>query len=79
MFCKHVHYASPEILSGKALTPAYDMWCLGLILYELCFGRVLFAAVSQKTLMRQILNVTHLFIKFSHAHLYFPDIIPEEI
>lgn len=38
-----VAYASPEYLKGEELTPAADIFSLGLLLVELCTGRHLFA------------------------------------
>jgi len=30
------YYHSPEMISGKPYSAANDMWCLGVILYEMC-------------------------------------------
>ncbi|MBN1582589.1 MAG: serine/threonine protein kinase, partial [Anaerolineae bacterium] len=32
------HYASPELISGKPLTPASDVYAIGIILYEMLTG-----------------------------------------
>lgn len=48
-------YMSPEQLDAKPLTHATDMYCLGVVLYELFTGKRPFIADSITELMRQIL------------------------
>ena len=41
-----VHYFSPEQAQGRALGPASDLYSLGIVLYECCFGTVPFTGDS---------------------------------
>jgi serine/threonine protein kinase len=51
------HYASPELLAGQALTPASDIYSIGVILYELIAGRRPFDGTSAAQVARQhVLN-----------------------
>ena len=55
--CKELSYTPPETLLGKKLSRGYDLWCLGLILYEFYVHKCLFTAPNQKILMRKVINV----------------------
>lgn len=48
-------YMSPEQVSGKPLTRATDMYCLGVVLWELLTGRRPFVADSISALIQKIL------------------------
>jgi serine/threonine protein kinase len=49
-------YMSPEQVSGKPLTHATDMYCLGVVLYELLTGKRPFAADNITDLIQKILH-----------------------
>jgi len=49
-------YMSPEQVSGQALTHATDMYCLGVVLYELLTGRRPFCADNITDLIHKILH-----------------------
>ncbi len=49
-------YMSPEQVSGQPLTHATDMYCLGVVLYELLTGRRPFNADNITDLIQSILN-----------------------
>lgn len=48
---------SPEMLEGKDHDQTIDLWCLGVLIFELITGRVPFYSPSRKETERQILNV----------------------
>jgi serine/threonine protein kinase len=48
-------YMSPEQVSGKPLTQATDMYCLGVVLWELLIGKRPFVADSISALIQKIL------------------------
>jgi len=50
------YYMSPEQLSGKELTLHSDMYCLGVVLYELLTGQRPFNAGNMEDLVKKILN-----------------------
>jgi serine/threonine protein kinase len=49
-------YMSPEQIGGKPLTHGTDMYCLGVVLYELLTGAWPFPAVDMTELIRKILH-----------------------
>ncbi len=50
-------YVAPELLKGKASSPACDLWALGVVLYEMTTGRRPFASNHLPTLVRTICHV----------------------
>jgi len=51
-----ITYYSPEHILGKSLSPASDIYAMGLMLYQACTGRLPFVAVSPLALARQQLR-----------------------
>jgi hypothetical protein len=51
-----VRYMSPEQINGAALTPASDIYSLGIVIYEMVTGRVPFQADSLWAMISQHLN-----------------------
>jgi tetratricopeptide (TPR) repeat protein len=49
-------YIAPEVLLGQAADARSDIWALGVVLYEMCSGRVPFAAGSMPGIVAAILN-----------------------
>jgi len=37
-FCGTIEYTSPEVMSGDLYDSKSDLWGLGVLAYELCFG-----------------------------------------
>ncbi len=50
------YYMSPEQLSGRELTLHSDMYCLGVVMYELLTGKRPFIADNMEDLVKKILN-----------------------
>lgn len=47
------HYAAPELVSGKPITPATDVYAIGIILYEMLTGKRPFIAPTAAEIARQ--------------------------
>jgi hypothetical protein len=47
-------YLSPEALNGEAPNPTFDLWALGVVLYECVLARKLFAGMDMKQIMTRI-------------------------
>jgi hypothetical protein len=47
-------YLSPEALNGEAPNPSFDLWALGVVLYECILARKLFAGMDMKQTMMRI-------------------------
>jgi serine/threonine protein kinase len=52
--CGTPSYVAPEILLGKAYSPAVDVWSMGVILYTLLIGSFPFAHDDQQSLFKLI-------------------------
>lgn len=48
---------APEILEGVEYDMTVDLWCLGVLTYELLTGKAPFYHISRKETMKRILNV----------------------
>jgi tetratricopeptide (TPR) repeat protein len=49
-------YMSPEQVNGEEVTPAADLWSLGVVLFEMVTGKRPFRGKSQPDLIRRILD-----------------------
>jgi serine/threonine protein kinase len=56
-YCGTFDYAAPEILEGSEYDMSVDLWCLGVLAYELLVGKAPFYHISRKETMKKILNV----------------------
>lgn len=56
-YCGTFDYAAPEILEGTEYDMSVDLWCLGVLAYELLVGKAPFFHFSRKETMKKIINV----------------------
>ena len=49
-------YVAPEILTQKGHNKSVDVWCFGILLYEMLTGHVPFYNKSQSAMLRSIIN-----------------------
>ena len=56
-YCGTFDYVAPEILQGVDYDMTVDLWCLGVLTYELMTGKAPFYHISRKETMKKILNV----------------------
>lgn len=59
--CGTMDYLCPEILKKEAYDQKVDVWCLGVLLYEICVGSTPFYAKEPKEKLQNILQMN---IKF---------------
>lgn len=55
--CGTIDYLCPEILKKESYDNKIDIWCLGVLLYELCAGYPPFYAKDPKEKVQNILNM----------------------
>uniref|UniRef100_T1GM19 Aurora kinase n=1 Tax=Megaselia scalaris TaxID=36166 RepID=T1GM19_MEGSC len=70
--CGTVDYLSPEMVSGKTHTKSVDIWCLGVLMYELLVGYAPFVNQDIKETYRKILRLDYKlpdFVSKAAAHL----------
>jgi aurora kinase len=58
-FCGTLDYASPEIIQHKAYDWSVDIWCIGVLTYELFVGRAPFESGDRNQVMQKIVNVRY--------------------
>ena len=56
-YCGTFDYAPPEILQHKQYDTSVDLWCIGVLTYEVLTGRVPFEGEKRKEVMEKILSV----------------------
>lgn len=56
-YCGTFDYAPPEILERKEYDLSVDLWCLGVLAYELMTGKMPFEHEERKIVMQKIVNV----------------------
>ena len=50
------YYKAPEMLNGSAYDEKVDVWAIGVIAYQLCFGRLPFYSEYASEIIEQILS-----------------------
>ena len=53
-FCGTAEYMPPEVLEHKPHIPSSDLWCLGILIYELCTGGTPFVDKSNNKIFQRI-------------------------
>jgi len=56
-YCGTLDYAPPEVLQRKNYDASVDIWCIGVLTYELLTGRAPFESDHRNVVMEKILNV----------------------
>ena len=56
-YCGTFDYVAPEILEGSEYDTTVDLWCLGVLAYELLVGKAPFYHISRKQTIKKIMNV----------------------
>ncbi len=51
--CGTYEYMSPEIINNKQYTNKIDIWCLGILLYEMLHGKAPYTAVNMTQIKRE--------------------------
>lgn len=59
-YCGTFDYAPPEILERKNYDTSVDIWCIGVLTYELLTGRCPFEGDKRNIIMEKIVNVTNI-------------------
>ncbi len=52
---------SPEIIEGESYDDSVDIWCVGVLAYEMIFGKTPFYHMSRKQTIKNITNVSYNF------------------
>ena len=53
-FCGTAEYLPPEVIDDKPHIPSSDIWCLGILIYELCAGEPPFTSENDYETMKRI-------------------------
>ena len=53
-YCGTAEYMPPEVLNGEPHIPSSDLWCLGILIFELCAGEPPFTANSNHEIIYKI-------------------------
>ena len=53
-FCGTAEYMPPEVIDDQPHIPSSDLWCLGILIYELCSGEPPFTAKTNPQVLHRI-------------------------
>ena len=70
-FCGTLEYVSPEMIENKKYNNSVDVWSLGVLTYELIFGRSPFSGKDYEDTFKNVLKVTFFLFFFVYLkHKY---------
>ena len=55
-FCGTAEYMPPEVINDEPHIPPSDLWCIGILIYELCAGEPPFTAKTNYEIISKIKN-----------------------
>ena len=58
-YCGTLDYVCPEILEGTSYDMTVDIWCIGVLAYEMLSGKAPFYDISRKRTMEKIVDVIY--------------------
>lgn len=61
-YCGTLDYVCPEILSGQEYDTSIDVWCVGVLAFEMMTGKAPFYHLSQNITKQKITEVHYVFI-----------------
>lgn len=61
-FCGTLDYASPEMVEGKLYSNSVDAWSIGILTYEMLFGKAPFTDSDFEKTFSKIVSVLLLFL-----------------
>ena len=58
-YCGTLDYVSPEIIEGQAYDDSVDIWCVGVLAFEMLIGKTPFYNISRAQTMDKIKAVDY--------------------
>lgn len=63
-YCGTTDYVAPEIVEGVEYDMSVDLWCIGVLVYELLSGRAPFYHISRQETFNKIKNFDSSTLKY---------------